>query len=368
MEAFCEKMKEKVSPDEYVALLEYFHDYKTRRITLEGLREMVKDLLEEYPGFFDEFLYVSKFFDDLTRSTKSVESSSNKRKKSASDGVREIGGFNKKIKLSFPLVQIPRNEKENDHLVIKAIGFCEKVRNKVSSEDYLVLLKCFHDYAAGKITMAGVKLMLADYFPNFMDEFAEVLKFYGSLTEPSSKSGEEIVNKKGEKKPNKSKGMSMTQLDDELTPSYHEFLPEDLSRFQSSGIDELGEEVLNFCCFSKGTLLGSGKVKPKDPDEEMLNKHEDELYEKDMVTAWMRSTKKNAKKLRKAIKTGKIRRPNSKHVNKYFKSYNFRVIERMYKDCGLQMVDQLRLSPKTVLPVLIRRLRTMKCTPRVSER
>ena len=179
MKAFCEKVKEKVSSDKYLALLEYIHQYSTAKIKTEGSKMLVNDLLGEYPGFFDEFLYVFKSSVGLTRSMESKESS-NKREKPGFEGVGEIDGCNKKIRLSSSFVQKPIPEyttrnKKKDHL-FQALGFCEKVRQKNCSDEYLALLKCLHDYGTGKITMVDVKIMIADYFPNFMDDFDDVLE------------------------------------------------------------------------------------------------------------------------------------------------------------------------------------------------
>ncbi|XWS43409.1 hypothetical protein CRYUN_Cryun16bG0101100 [Craigia yunnanensis] len=339
MKAFCEKVKEKVGSDKYLALLEYIHQYSTAKIKTEGLEMLVNDLLGEYPGFFDEFLYVFNSSDGLTPSMESKEGS-NKREKPGSEGVEEIDGCNKKIRLSSSLFQKPIPEsttrnKKKDHL-FQALGFCEKVRKKTGSDEYLLLLKCLHDYGREKITLVDVKIMIADYFPDFMDDLDYALEFYGNIT----------------------------QLDEWITPSYQS-LPKNRSGFHCSGITKLGKEVLNSSYFSKGSY-GVHIVWPRDPDEEMLNEKEDELFERDMLMGWMRSTKENATKLYKAIKEGEIKKPTLEDVNNTFTGYNFRFIEKIYGKSGLRMVDRLRQSPEIYLPVLINRLNQMESLARNS--
>ncbi|XVF55738.1 hypothetical protein PTKIN_Ptkin06aG0061100 [Pterospermum kingtungense] len=338
MKDFCEKVKENASPVQYFSFLGYINQYSYGKITMEDFKDSVKGLIGEHKGFFGEFLYDFRFSNGLT----SLDIS-NKRKKSGSNqGDGEESGCNynnKKIRL----------DKIKSHLS-QAMEFCEKVRNKANSEDYLKFLKCLHDYGTGKITMDGVKIMVADYFPDFMVEFDNVLEFYGSISaQPSSESQRETGNKV--QKPQKNR--NTTQLD-ELTPSY-KYLPDNVSGFHSSGVTELGKQVLNSCCFSEGSFE-DGRTKRVDRYQKKLNDREDKLFERDMLMAWMDSTKKNASSLLKAIEEGEIQKPTVEDVNKYFTSYNFRFIEKMYGASGSLMVDELRHSPQVVLPVLINRL------------
>ncbi|XVF07659.1 hypothetical protein REPUB_Repub06bG0158700 [Reevesia pubescens] len=265
--------------------------------------------------------------------------SRNKRKKPGFWGVRSTTGCTKKIKLCSE--STPKDK-------TKALGFCEKVRDKTSCEEYLTLLRCLHDYGTGKITKVGMRIMMVDYFSNFMEDFVDVLEFYGSLTHPLSKS-------EGEK-PNKNKNSKQV---DKVTPSY-EFLPNDLLGVHGNGVDTLGKEVLNSCCFSTGSY-GPPQVRPRDPQEKMMNEKEDKLFERDMLMAWMHSTKDNATNLFNAINIGIIQNPTLEDVNKHFSSYNFRFIEKIYGKFGSLVVDQLRHSPETVLPVLLKRLEMMEC-------
>ncbi|KAK8500020.1 hypothetical protein V6N12_037881 [Hibiscus sabdariffa] len=113
----------------------------------------------------------------------SSKRSSRKRKSPAS--FETIVGYNKLIKPSFCSVQkiTPTNQ---------ALSFCEKVIKETSSEDYLTLLRCLHDYGTGNMTMVDLKIMIADYFPSFMDDFIRVLEFYdGEKDDLGKKKAEE---------------------------------------------------------------------------------------------------------------------------------------------------------------------------------
>lgn len=326
MKDFCEKVKENVSPDSYLYMSEYIQQYSKGSMKMKDFQDSVKDLIGENKGFSGEFLYVLDFSNGLIRSS-SLEVSNNKRKKPDSDGDGDGEDNNKKMRSS--------GDKTKDQYLSQAMEFSEKVRKKASSKDYLKLLKCLYDYGTGKIKLDGVKIMVADYFPDFIVDFDNVLKFYGSASThtPSPES----------------------QQVDELTPSY-QYLPDKLSGCHASGATKLDKQVLNSCCFSKGSFGGGRAKQSIDIHQKMLNEKEDELFERDMLKEWMSSTKKNASELLKAIKEGKIVEPSLEEMNTYLTIHNFRFIAKMYGGIGSLMVDELRRVPEVVLPVIINRL------------
>ncbi|EOY02926.1 Uncharacterized protein TCM_017328 [Theobroma cacao] len=295
--------------------------------------------------------------DGFTPPLESAESSSKRKRPEGSDqGVGQPDGCNKRmirLRLSYSSVpsldhpeSISRNETKDSPS--PALMFCEKVRKVTNSEQYLVFLRCLHYYGTGKITEGDMMKMMTEEFPEFEQDFRQVLEFYESLTQPSLQAED-----KGKKHIKSS--TTQTQLD-ELTPSYR-VLPKNLSANQiSSGSEPDDLEVLNNCCYSKG-LFNSGKVGAKDPCEEMLNECEDELYERDMVVEWLRSTKERAAKLLEAISEGKIKETNPDVVDSYFTRYNLRFIERVYGDIhGPTMADELHQAAEIVLPFIIKRL------------
>ncbi|EOY02922.1 Uncharacterized protein TCM_017324 [Theobroma cacao] len=357
MKIFCDKFKGKVSSDDYSAMLEHLHAYSSGRITMIHLKELVEDLLGKYPGLFDHFLYLFNVSHGLPPPSQPAHTI-NKRKRPAGseEGVGETHGRNKKIirlrltSSSVPILDHPESTSRNDRLS-RALRFCDKVRKETSSEKYLALLRCLHYYGTGKITKGDMMKMMADEFPEFKQDFRQVLEFYESLSQPSPQAEDKA------KKPNKDIKSSTTQTQlDNLTPSYR-FLPKNLSANEISSGSEPGHlKVLNNCCYSKG-LFNSGKERRVDPYEEMLNEHEDYLYERDMLLEWLRSTKKNATKLYEAISEGKIKQPNPEEVDNYFNPYNFRFIERMYGSIhGPAILDELRQAAHIVLPFIMKRL------------
>ncbi|KAK8492363.1 hypothetical protein V6N13_035212 [Hibiscus sabdariffa] len=262
----------------------------------------------------------------------SSKRSSRKRKSPAS--FETIVGYNKLIKPSFCSVQkiTPTNQ---------ALSFCEKVIKETSSEDYLTLLRCLHDYGTGNMTMVDLKIMIADYFPSFMDDFIRVLEFYDGEKD-------DLGKKKAEEE----------DEDGLLTESYR-FLPKEVAGIHSSGTTELEKQVLNSICYCERSS-SSGGLRSMSPAEEKMNEREDKLYIIDMWKAWMRSTKENATNLDRAIRDGVIQNPKAEHVDTHFPAYNIKFIAKLYGKDGQSMVDRLRDDPRAFLPILIKRLDMME--------
>ncbi|KAK8553961.1 hypothetical protein V6N13_072885 [Hibiscus sabdariffa] len=270
----------------------------------------------------------------------SSKRSSRKRKSPAS--LETIDGYNKLIQPSFCSVQkiTPRNQGKQDCLD-QALSFCEKVMEETSSQDYLTLLRCLHDYGTGNMTMVDLKIRIADYFPSFMDDFIRVLEFYGGEKD-------DVGKKKAEE-----------EIDDgSLTESYR-FLPKEVAGIHSSGTTELGKQVLNSICYCEQSSSSAGP-RSMSPTEEKMNEREDKLFIIDMWKAWMRSTKENATKLDRAIRDGVIQNPKAEHVDSHFPGYNIKFIVKLYGKDGWSRVDRLRDDPRAFLPILIRRLDRME--------
>ncbi|KAL4339768.1 hypothetical protein GQ457_08G018110 [Hibiscus cannabinus] len=232
--------------------------------------------------------------------------------------------YNKLIKPSFCSVQkiTPTNQGKQDRLD-QALSFCEEFIKETSSEDYLTLLRCLHDYGTGNMTMVDLKIMIADYFPSFMDDFNRVLEFYGGEKDDLGKKKAEEENDEGL-----------------LTESYR-FLPKEVAGIHSSGTTELGKQVLNSICYCERSS-SSGGLRSMSPAEEKMNEREDKLYIIDI------------------IRDGVIQNPKAEHVDTHFPAYNIKFIAKLYGKDGQSMVDRLRDDPRAFLPILIKRLDMME--------
>ncbi|KAE8666305.1 hypothetical protein F3Y22_tig00112503pilonHSYRG00321 [Hibiscus syriacus] len=156
-----------------------------------------------------------------------------KRKRPASLG--NINAFNKK-----------------DHLD-QALRFCEIVKEETSFEDYLMLLRCLHDYGTGNITMVDLKMKIADHFPSFMDDFDCVLELYhGKMNDVGKKKEEEIDDGKMD---DVRKKKADEEIDDRILTESYQVLPEEIARLSCKGATELEKQVLNRTCFCKGSYF-----------------------------------------------------------------------------------------------------------------
>ncbi|MBA0760560.1 hypothetical protein Gotri_023294 [Gossypium trilobum] len=377
MEAFLERVKEHMEADQYTLLLQCVDEFNNGGITVYRLNEIVEVLLREYPGFFTQFQFILSLANGL-----------------ASDKDRKIDGLN-----------------ETKDQLAEAMEFCEKVMKQTSYDKYLDLLKHLYAYGTGKIIMVDLKTAIAENFHAFGEEFDHLFEFYTNISRPSSSSsssesegkkrnqevdivkesckprqkGPSLESKIGNKKKKpeeeiekvtesyevKREGPSSSSLTkpkkeinkpeeeelEKVTENYY-LLSENLSGVYSTEIDEIGKQVLNFSTFSKGVYNTNKQKRPEVTKQEMvMNKIEDEVFVMDMQMEWLRSTKKNAMKLFQDISDGKIKEPTMADVDEYFTSYNYRYLVKMYNGFGSWLVDRLRHAPKTVLPVIIKRLK-----------
>ncbi|KAL4311019.1 hypothetical protein GQ457_01G015260 [Hibiscus cannabinus] len=283
--------------------------------------------------------------------------------------------------------------------MMKALEFSHKVLEKTSSHEYWAFLNALYDYGTGNITIVDLKSKIAHDFEAFKNDFDSVLDFYTNLNPPSSSSNSihnkekklnqvkenygtkrpydeiEIDNKgkKVKRKVAKIKGkLPLSSLETEkienVTVSYY-VLPKHLS---GKWNDEIGKQVLNNYCFSKGSTSG-GLGKREQPTKEEMerkakedeeNRKEDVLFETDMRKAWMRACKKKAMKLSEAIKGGGIEEGKMEGIVKeHLTGKDFAYIERMYEEYGSRIVDLLRHSPSLALPFIINRLTEQDTSP-----
>ncbi|TYJ50640.1 hypothetical protein E1A91_A01G222700v1 [Gossypium mustelinum] len=401
MEAFLERVKEHMKADQYTLLLKCVDEFNNGGITVYRLNEIVEVLLREYPGFFTQFEFVLNFANGVTRRVQSADSSNKGKRKLASDEDGEIDGLN-----------------ETKDQLAEAMEFCEKVMKQTSYDKYLDLLKHLYSYGTGKIIMVDLKTAIAENFQALGEDFDHLFEFYTNISRPTSSSSSssesegkklnqevdivkesckprqkgpslesKMSNKK--KKPKeeiekvrksykvKREGPSSSSLTkpkkeinkpeeeelEKVTESYY-LLPENLSGVHSTEIDEIGKQVLNFSTFSKGVYNTNKQKGPEITKQEMLmNRKEDEMFVMDMQMEWLRSTKKNAMKLFQDISERKIKEPTMADVDEYFTSSNYRYLVKMYNESGPWLVDRLRHAPKTILPVIIKRLKQKDIVP-----
>ncbi|KAK8491344.1 hypothetical protein V6N13_126195 [Hibiscus sabdariffa] len=373
---------------EYTSLLGYLEEFNEGKIEVDELKEVFN---EKYPGLFSQcVLGVSN---DLIRVVESTESTNKEEKKA----------------VTFPKTEFYEKVTCKDDMM-KVLEFSHKVLKKTSSHEYWAFLNALYDYGTGKITIVDLKSKIAHDFEAFKTDFDSVLDFYTNLNPPSSSSDfihnkekklnqvkgsygtkrpyDEIeIDNKGKKAKRKvakikgklplsssetdNKGKKVKEKIENVTVSYY-VLPEHLS---GKWNDEIGKQVLNDYCFSKGSTSGGLGKREQATEEEMErkakedeeNRKEDVLFETDMRKAWMRSCKKKAMKLSEAIKGGGIEEGKMEGIVKeHLTGNDFAYIERMYEEYGSRIVDLLRHSPSLALPFIINRLTEQDTSPSCS--
>ncbi|OMO68354.1 Paired amphipathic helix [Corchorus olitorius] len=360
MEGFCQKVRVKVSSNLFDRFLQYLNCYGDGRIDAACLKNKVAELLKNYPEFVQEFLHLFYHVDTDSNSDISKGSSNNTETIDEDDDNNNNNHNNNNketIESMFANCKISNSESDEnpesdlilDEIKKKVSDFCGRVRDEFSLEEFKELLLCLLDYGDGKISKVDMKIKVNDMFPDIItDQFIEALNLIDTDTSTdqasssSSSSDTIIIN---------------DWLDDiELTPSYN-LLSKKVSEQISRRYEPGDSEVLNFCLYSKPVACCEGNKENKYENKDKLSNIEDELFEKDMYVSRIHSTQRNLKELyRVIIREGENQNPNiAEVVNSYLTATNFRAIEMIWGDHGLNMVEDLRHSPQVVLPILCQR-------------
>ncbi|KAK5841668.1 hypothetical protein PVK06_003989 [Gossypium arboreum] len=362
MEAFLERVKEHMKADQYTLLLKCVDEFNNGGITVYHLNEIVEVLLREYPGFFTQFQFVLNFANGVTRRVQSADSSNKGKRKLASDEDGEIDGLN-----------------ETKDQLAEAMEFCEKALG----EDFDHLFEFYTNISRPTSSSSSSSESEGKKRNQEVDIVKESCKprqkgpsLESKMSNKKKKPKEEIekvrksykVKREGPSsssltKPKKEINKPEEEELEKVTESYY-LLPENLSGVHSTEIDEIGKQVLNFSTFSKGVYNTNKQKGPEITKQEMvMNRKEDEMFVMDMQMEWLRSTKKNAMKLFQDISERKIKEPTMADVDEYFTSSNYRYLVKMYNESGPWLVDRLRHAPKTILPVIIKRLKQKDIVP-----
>ncbi|KAL5806692.1 hypothetical protein ACOSQ4_029425 [Xanthoceras sorbifolium] len=269
--------------------------------------------------------------------------------------------------------------------------FCDKVKEKLCSDDYQAFLKCLNIYSNGIIKKNDLQKLVTDLlgkYPDLMDEFNHFFErcesidgFLAGVMSKKSLCGyghvsrsvkvedkdreqrrEMEVAKEKDRYREKYYAKSIQELDlsncQRCTPSYR-LLPDDYPIPSASQRSELGAQVLNdhWVSVTSGSEDYSFKHMRRNQYEESLFRCEDDRFELDMLLESVSSTSKRAEELLSNINETKINPDAPFHLKDYFTALNLRCIERLYGDHGLDVMDILRKNPALALPVILTRLK-----------
>ncbi|XP_044469027.1 paired amphipathic helix protein Sin3-like 2 [Mangifera indica] len=268
--------------------------------------------------------------------------------------------------------------------------FCDKVKEKLCSDDYQAFLKCLHIFNNGIIKRNDLQNLVTDLLGKYPDLMAEFNHFFercenidgflaGVMSKKSLSSDghvsralkvedkereqkREIEAAKENRCREKYYAKSIQELDlsncQRCTPSYR-LLPDDYPIPSASQRSELGAQVLNdhWVSVTSGSEDYSFKHMRRNQYEESLFRCEDDRFELDMLLESVSSTAKRAEELLTLINENEINLEAPFHIKDYFNAINLRCIERLYGDHGLDVMDILRKNPALALPVILTRLK-----------
>ncbi|KAJ6845405.1 paired amphipathic helix protein Sin3-like 4 [Iris pallida] len=295
---FCEKVKERLSPETYQEFLKCLHIYSKEIINRTELKNLVSDILGKYPDLmvgFNEFLAKCESIDGFLADVINKKSSWNEGQLARSVKVEERDRDKER----------ERDERERDR---------ERDRDNKERERL-------------------------EKVPAFVSKDLKVQPF---------------TKEKYLCKPISELDLSNCQR---CTPSYR-LLPKHYPMPPSSHRTELGASVLNDCWVSvtSGSEDYSFKHMRKNQYEESLFRCEDDRFELDMLLESVNVTTKKVEELIEKMQNT-IKPECPIRIEEHFSPLNLRCIERLYGDHGLDVMDVLRKNANLALPVILTRLK-----------
>ncbi|KAH9739826.1 Paired amphipathic helix protein Sin3-like 2 [Citrus sinensis] len=345
-----------------------------------------RDLSVDRPEMDDEKLMIKMQKEQRRRAEKE-----NRDRRNRDQDDREIEHDNNR---DFNLQRFPdkkKSIKKVEGIYNQGFIFCDKVKEKLCSDDYQAFLKCLHIYSNGIIKRNDLQNLVTDLLGKYMDLMDEFNHFFercenidGFLAGVMSKKSlcndghvsrsvkiedkdrehkrEMEVTKEKDRYKEKYYAKSIQELDlsncQRCTPSYR-LLPDDYPIPSASQRSELGAQVLNdhWVSVTSGSEDYSFKHMRRNQYEESLFRCEDDRFELDMLLESVSSTAKRAEELLNSINENKITLETPFHLKDHFSALNLRCIERLYGDHGLDVMDILRKNPAIALPVMLTRLK-----------
>ncbi|XP_047310772.1 paired amphipathic helix protein Sin3-like 2 [Impatiens glandulifera] len=286
-----------------------------------------------------------------------------------------------------PLVTSCNDKKSRRSVYKEEFIFCENVKERLGSfDDYQAFLKFLHIYSSEIITRKELQGLVSDLlgkYPDLMDGFNEFLEHCENIDEflagfmnkkslwsdgngcnPVKKKvhKNEMEPKEKDKCKEKYMGKSIQELDlsdcQRCTPSYR-LLPDDYPIPIASQRSELGTKVLNnrWVSVTSGSEDYSVKHIRRNTYEENLFRCEDDRFELDMLLESVRATAKRAEELLNRLNNNTVTPDSPIRIEDHFTVLDFRCIERLYGDHGLDVLEILKKNPCVALPVLLTRLK-----------
>ncbi|KAJ3692453.1 hypothetical protein LUZ60_012803 [Juncus effusus] len=310
--SFCEKVKEKLHPGTYQEFLKCLHIYSQEIINRTELENLVGDLLQSYQDLktgFAEFLNHCENIDEF------------------------ITGLNKR--------QMPRPPKQEEREREQQLHQKEE-REKEHHHHRERTERAERERAEKEsVEVKGVNVISS--------------KEAGSTSQSTHKASGSSKEKYNLCKP-------ISELDfsnsPRCTPSYR-LLPKSYPMPPASHRTPLGGTVLNdlWVSVTSGSEDYSFKHMRKNQYEESLFRCEDDRFELDMLLESVNATTKRVDELLEKLHDNSVKSESPIRIEEFLTPLNFRCIERLYGDHGLDVMDVLRKNASQALPVILTRLK-----------
>ncbi|KAL6848318.1 hypothetical protein ACP4OV_022446 [Aristida adscensionis] len=290
---FCEKVKEKLEHEAYQEFLKCLHIYSQEIITRSELKNLVNDILQQYPDLMDGFNEFLEHCENI-------------------DGFLP-GVFNKRQPARIVKTEDKEKDKERDRE--------DRERDREKERERL-------------------------------DKGSAFSSKEGASHKPSMFSGKEKYNLS---KPISELDLSNCQRctpSYRLLPKNYPMPP--ASNRTDLGASVLNDHWVSV---TSGSEDYSFKHMRKNQYEESLFRCEDDRFELDMLLESVNAATKRVEELIEKMQDNSVKPESPIRIDEHLTPLNLRCIERLYGDHGLDVMDVLRKNASVALPVILTRLK-----------
>eukprot|EP01119_Soliformovum_irregulare_P017282 TRINITY_DN5110_c0_g3_i1.p1 TRINITY_DN5110_c0_g3~~TRINITY_DN5110_c0_g3_i1.p1 ORF type:complete len:1099 (+),score=261.83 TRINITY_DN5110_c0_g3_i1:72-3299(+) len=344
------KMRFALHPHTYKAFLDILHTYHKEQHTTTEVYEQVSKLFKQHPDLLEEF---SQFLPDPMAAPNQATSQTKPAKKPAPRKPKQEKALPEPKLREAAAPRKKETRESSSKSSNEEVNFFQKVKARVSQQQYYEFLKCINLFSQGITTRMELIILVKDLLAKHAELFDWFKNFIGF-----DESTMELIENNGTKSAvNSTTGEIDFKQCKRYGPSYRA-LPKNYTPSICSGRTPLCDEVLNDTWVSVPTGTEDGFINlRKNQYEEMLFKCEDDRFELDLVIEYNSSTIRALEFVQRGIEIGEGDSPRFRLDTNLDPVIHVRSIERIYGEKGSEIIEALYAQPRVTIPVILARLR-----------
>uniref|UniRef100_A0A3Q2NXV6 Paired amphipathic helix protein Sin3b n=1 Tax=Fundulus heteroclitus TaxID=8078 RepID=A0A3Q2NXV6_FUNHE len=352
-------------PEIYRAFLEILHTYQKEQLEVKESRggrgssgmtedEVFSKVASLFKGQEDLLAEFGQFLPDAKRSLDTITKQNKKRPRPL---LMPMSPLLKK-KMKYPCTKDQSFASVGKHGVLREFSFFDKVRRLFKSQEvYENFLRCIALFNQEVVSGAELLQLVTPFLGKFPELYTQFKSFLGDKELSHAVSGISDRYMEG------GGGREVDYASCKRLGSSYRALPKTYQQPKCSGRTALCKEVLNdtwvsFPSWSEDSTFVSSK---KTPYEEQLHRCEDERFELDVVLetnlATIRVLESVQKKLSRLSQEDQERFRLDDCLGGTSEVIQRRAVYRIYGDKAPEIIEGLKKSPATAVPVVLKRLK-----------